>query len=472
MYQPGSPANKHHVATYGDPATFGFKDFIPLLNGSKFDPKAWAALYRKAGAQYAGPVTAFADGFFMFDSAHTDYNAAKMGPKRDVVGEVVAAVRAEGLKVVTSLHHNWLWSWYTTWNTSLASDAANPKYQLTADHGGLYGPGIAKLSDIPAQCYPYLGGDNCSVTEGVEGAFAINQRFMDYWLAIAQEVAAKYKPDVMWLDSHLRATVDGAHRTRFLADFYNDALGAQQEVVVTYKGTDMRPGAGVLDYERGGVGDIQSSVWQTDDSMDRSCWCWCEPLSLKPQSELVGELVDIVSKGGNFLLNAPPRPDGSFDERVVAPLLGIGKWLEVSGAGIYKTVPWRVYGEGPTKISPGSFHEWPTFTGKDFRFTAAPDGKAVFVFLMAWTSSTSFAVTSLNNSTGTETAVTDVTILGSDRKVSWRADATALHVDAIAELPPGMQADCAVGLRVHFARASVREIDGPTAAMRARITQK
>ena len=97
------------------------------------------------------------------------------------------------------------------------------------------------------------------MTEGVVGAFATNQRFMGYWLDIAQEVAAKYKPDVMWFDSNMREVVDGAHRTRFLADFYNDALAAQQEVVVTFKGTDMRPGAGVLDYERGGVGDIQSS---------------------------------------------------------------------------------------------------------------------------------------------------------------------------------------------------------------------
>ena len=344
MYQPGSDVNRHHVETYGDPATFGFKEFIPLLNGSGFDPKKWAALYRRAGAQYAGPVAAFADGFFMYDSKHTDYNAAKMGPQRDVVGEVVAAVRAEGLKVITSLHHSWLWTWYPTWNASLASDVADLKYQLTASHGGLYGPGVANMSEnIPAQCYPYLspaggpyGPDNCSVTEGVVGAFATNQRFMGYWLDIAQEVAAKYKPDVMWFDSNMREVVDGAHRTRFLAGFYNDALAAKQEVVVTYKGQDMRAGAGVLDYERGGVGDIQSSVWQTDDSMDRSCWCWCNPLSLKPQTELIGELVDIVSKGGNLLLNAPPRTDGSFDERVVAPLLAIGRWLGASGAGIYK----------------------------------------------------------------------------------------------------------------------------------------
>ena len=90
---------------------------------------------------------------------------------------------------------------------------------------------------------------------------------------------------------------------------------------------------------------------------------------------------------------------------------------------------------------------------------------------MAWASDASFAVTSLNNSNGTGT-ITDVTILGSEQKVSWRVDATALHVDAIGELPPGMQADCAVGLRVHFGGASVGEIDAPTDAIRERVLRE
>jgi hypothetical protein len=61
----------------------------------------------------------------------------------------------------------------------------------------------------------------------------------------------------------------------------------------------------------------------------------------------------VVSKGGNFLLDVPPMADGSFDARVTATLLSMGQWLGVYGAGIYKSIPWRAFGEGPTNIVPG-----------------------------------------------------------------------------------------------------------------------
>ena len=104
MYEPGFDAYKHHIATYGQQDKFGYKDFIPMFKAEHFDPSAWAELFKKAGAKYVVPVAEHHDGFAMYDSGLSDWTAAKMGPHRDVIGDLSKAVRAEGLHFGVSSH--------------------------------------------------------------------------------------------------------------------------------------------------------------------------------------------------------------------------------------------------------------------------------------------------------------------------------------------------------------------------------
>jgi alpha-L-fucosidase len=111
MYIKTSPEYKHHVATYGDPTNFGYPDFVPMFKAEKFNADDWAELFQKAGARFAGPVAEHHDGFAMWDSALTPWNAADMGPKRDLVGELEKAIRKRGMRFVATFHHerNGLW---------------------------------------------------------------------------------------------------------------------------------------------------------------------------------------------------------------------------------------------------------------------------------------------------------------------------------------------------------------------------
>jgi alpha-L-fucosidase len=108
MYVPGHACNTYHIEKYGPLNEFGYKDFIPMFTAEKFDPDAWVSLFKKAGARFVGPAAEHADGFAMWDSELTEWNAAKMGPKRDIVAAMEKAVRKQDLKFIATLHHQWL----------------------------------------------------------------------------------------------------------------------------------------------------------------------------------------------------------------------------------------------------------------------------------------------------------------------------------------------------------------------------
>ncbi len=95
---------QYHTDHYGPPDKFGYKDFIPLFKAEKFDPDAWATLFKKAGAKYVVPVGEHHDGFAMWDSSLTRWCAGKMGPKRDLIGDLARAVKKQGLVFGVSSH--------------------------------------------------------------------------------------------------------------------------------------------------------------------------------------------------------------------------------------------------------------------------------------------------------------------------------------------------------------------------------
>ncbi len=133
MYNQGSDEYKHHIAKYGAQDKFGYKDFIPLFKAEKFDPAAWARLFKESGAKYVVPVFEHHDGFAMYDCGVSDWTATKMGPHRDLGGDLAKAVRAEGLHLGASSHrveHNF----FLGVGRSIPSDINDPKY---AD---FYGP--------------------------------------------------------------------------------------------------------------------------------------------------------------------------------------------------------------------------------------------------------------------------------------------------------------------------------------------
>ena len=104
MYDKNVREFEHHRKTYGEHKDFGYKDFIPMFKAEKFDASKWVLLFKKAGIKYVMPVAEHHDGFAMYDTEFNRWNATKMGPCRDVVGELKAECENQGLTLCASTH--------------------------------------------------------------------------------------------------------------------------------------------------------------------------------------------------------------------------------------------------------------------------------------------------------------------------------------------------------------------------------
>ncbi len=291
MYQKGEKAFEHHVKTFGPQSRFGYKDFIPLFKAEKFDAAAWAALFKAAGAKYVVPVAEHHDGFPMYASDFTEWSAARMGPRRDVVGELATAVRAEGLTFGVSSHRVEHW-WFFDQGKTFDSDVGDPKY------AAFYGPAVDQKTSEAGTTPP-------------------SQAFLDDWLARTAEVVDKYQPQLIWFDWWIAQPAVHSHLQRFAAFYYNRGAAWGKGVAINYKkhgGESFPDTAGVLDIERGQLAAIRPLFWQTDTSVSKTSWGYVSNHDYKTVDSIVDDLIDIVSKNGCLLLNIGPRPDGTIPE--------------------------------------------------------------------------------------------------------------------------------------------------------------
>jgi alpha-L-fucosidase len=419
MYRRDTPEYAHHLDTYGPQDKFGYKDFIPLFKAEHFDPAVWARLFKEAGAKYVVPVAEHHDGFAMYDSGLSDWTAAKMGPHRDVIGDLAKAVRAEGLHFGASSHrieHNF----FLGVGRSISSDINDPAY------AAFYGPAHNWLQ---AKRGTPLSNDFTYVSP----------HWTDDWLARSSEIVEKYHPDIMYFDWWNGQASARANLTRFAAFYYNAALqNSGHAGVINYKDYAMEEHSAVLDIERGQLSDIRPSVWQTDTSVGNKSWGYIQNDTFKSPQFIIHQLIDIVSKNGNLLLNIGPRSDGTIPDEVQNILREVGAWLTVNGDAIYGTRPWVKYGEGPTKVSAGSFHDTDTgsFTPEDFRFTT--QGNVLYAIELGWPTGGEAVIRSLSSTAGAHGShprIDSVMLRGYDPPLHFEQRADGLHIQLPAQSP-------------------------------------
>jgi alpha-L-fucosidase len=417
MYIEGSPEFQHHRETWGPHSEFGYKDFVPMFKAEKFDPAHWADLFKRSGARYIVPVAEHHDGFAMYDCSLSRWTAARMGPKRDIVGELASAVRNEGMIFGVSSHRAEHW-WYFNGGTMFDSDVQDSQYH------DLYGP--AKPGPSHHEQEKWLSKDWQPRPDG---------KFLEDWLARTCELVDKYRPQLVWFDWWIEQAAFEPYLQRFAAYYYNRGIEWNQGVAINHKYESFPEGTAVFDIERGQLKGIRPLFWQTDTSISKNSWGYVKNQDYKTPTSLIHDLVDIVSKNGALLLNIGPRPDGSIPEPEAEVLLEIGRWLAVNGEAIYSTRPWKVYGEGPTEVFEGAFQDTQRegFTAQDVRFTSR--GNVLYAICLGWPGEEMIIRSLGPNSAVHADMISKVYMLGCQEKLTWSQDESELKVKTPSEMP-------------------------------------
>lgn len=394
-----SYAYEHHVKTHGDPADFGFKDIIKKFNPNKFDAEEWAELFYQSGAKFAGPVAMHHDNFAMWDSKVTPWNVKNFGGI-DVTKQLKDALDKRDMKFLTSFHHAFTWVYY----------ANAYKFDATKETSDLY-------------------TDEHALTD-----FKPTKRFHKEWFAKLKEVIDNYQPDVIWFDWWVEI-LDEEYRKKFVEYYYAKGEEWGKEVVINYKNDSFPSSVGVLDYERGRPNKLKDDLWMTDTSP--GAWFYYENAKFVSPNQIIDILIDIVSKNGVMLLNVPPNPDGSIPPEMQSMLGELGQWLKINGEGIYKTRPWTVFGEGPTRIRNGGHKvekQKIEYTDKDIRFTKKGDN-TVFAIVMD-SPKTDILIKSFSTDLAVlPTGIKSIELLGSAQAVTWTLSNKGLEIDKPKILP-------------------------------------
>ena len=421
----------YHEKTYGPIEEFGYKDFLPMFTTPKFDAAEWVRVMKDGGVKYAGIHVVHHDGYCLWDSAYTKFDSMDTGPKRDIFGEIAAEVRKADINLVATFHHA-------------------RTYGFGFDDADSYSPEERAKLDIfdPELDYMYRNPETVTIEE-----------FGNEWHSKIEEVIEKYQPDLIWFDglnaAKQKGIMDEDRLLRCFADYYNQGTDYTDEPFIFNKlpsslKWNFPVGFGYRTYENARDMELDPrGDWNIDRAIGYP-WTYVENKKYKfDHNHHIRSLIDIVSRGGSFLLSLTPKGDGSIPQAEKDIMAGMGRWLRINGDAIYNTRPWKIAGEGygpevlrveKKKMTGKLGHTWLyekllKAQGDAVRFTK--NGNTLYATVMGEPKSGSITIKTLakGNVEKHGKGIQSVRMLGTDTTIKWSQTAEGLTLQFPDTLP-------------------------------------
>ncbi len=393
-----SGARKKGVADKYSDYVKAYENLKTTFNPEKFNPEIWAAAAKEAGMKYMVFTTKHHDGFTMFDSKYTDYKITdtacpfSSNPRSNVSKEIFDAFRKENFWIGAYFSKPDWHSDYFWWKKFPATDR-NANYSI--------------------QKYPEQWA-----------------KFTEFTHNQIDELMSGYgKIDILWLDGGwVRKKTDEEVRNELL-EVYEGSRRARntQSMDIDMPGLVVKARAkqpGLIIVDRAVKGEYQNYLtpeqhipenglpypWETCMTMGNS-WSYVPNDVYKPTNEIIEKLVDIVSKGGNYLLNIGTGPNGEMDTIALQRLKEIGTWMKTNGEAIYGS---RMY---------SSFSE-----GEKVRYTQSKNGQTKYIFLFDYPEG-KLELEKIQLTKGSK-----LQLLGSTTKIAWKEKEDRVEINLPANL--------------------------------------
>ena len=375
-------------------------DFNPV----KFDPDAVAKLANDAGMKYLVITSKHHDGFAMYDSKVSSYDMVDATPYgRGILEQLYESCKKYGVEFGIYYSHNIDWIDGHDCQYSVIKERNDAAGTQTGTFGAnLWDPSPNTFQEyLDTKAYPQV-----------------------------KELMNKF-PDMkcLWYDMSRFMLPEQSYK------FYKIVNDLQPQMIINH-----RIGNGFGDYIITGDNKIPENAdeinrpWETVGTLNNSWGYKSYDDDWKSVPELIFWLVEIVSKGGNYMLNIGPKASGEVPEQSVINLKELGKWLDINGEAIYGTTKWELSHEGPTSLKMDGTNARQlegfsiNFTSQDFWFTQK--GKKVYAIALEYPEKTA-----LIKSMRDKGKVKKIRMLGSDEKLSWKNTGEGLEV-VLPEIKP------------------------------------
>ncbi|ORX48507.1 glycoside hydrolase, partial [Hesseltinella vesiculosa] len=306
MNHENDPTYQHHRQTYGD--QFNYDDFIPMWQPSEFNPTAWLDLIDTSHAKYFVFTSKHHDGYALFDTKMTNRSSVNMHPHRDFVSDLISTAKHSYPHLKRGIYFS-LPEWY------------NPDYHGIDNLQDWHGPPVSPYTQ---QHIPYTGSP------------PMKDFVNDLQVPQFLELIHQYDPDLLWCD------IGGINNSsQWQAQYFNQAYDQGKQVTI-----NDRCGNGVSDFstlEYQPTTTPPPRQWEATRGIDPRSFGFNQATpdeDYATSAELIGNLIDAVTMGGNFLLNIGPKASGEVHWVMKDRLQAIGRWLDAAGPSIFDADPY------------------------------------------------------------------------------------------------------------------------------------